>query len=121
MLDIQKQAIVKLVSALEGVKAHYKIILPDGTEYGALETKPKKTTQTGSKASPYPRGELKAYVTGYIGTLPRGEAAVVPYGSYEGVYVAASCSSTAHYLWGSESYMCARKDHNNCVEVLRLK
>jgi hypothetical protein len=121
MLDIQKTAIVKLVSALDGVKAQYKIILPDGTEYGTLEVKPSKVIKEGSKASPYPRGELKAYVTSFIGTLPVGEAAVVPYGRYEGVFVAASCSSTAHALWGSESYMCARKDHNNCVEVLRLK
>lgn len=120
MLDIQKANIVRLINALDGAKASYKIILPDGTEYGTLETKPVKVKKAGSKASPYPKGELKAYVEGFISALELGEATEVPFGSYDGHYVASACCSTAHALWGKQGSSCKRRDDRQAVQIQRL-
>ncbi len=121
MLDIQKTNIAKLVNVLDVVEASYKIILPDGTEYGTLETKPVKVKKARSKASPYPRGELKAYVEGFISSLKPGEATEVPFGSYPGTLLATSCCSTAHALWGKQNSSCKRRDDRQAVQVMRYK
>ena len=120
MLDIQKTNIAKLVNVLNGVGASYKIILPDGTEYGALETKPVKVKKARSKASPYPRGELRNYVLPFLTDLARGDVASVPYGSYPGPLLAARCYSTGHALWGPGGCTGSRNDKTQAVEILRL-
>jgi len=120
MLDIQKAAIARLVNALDGVKASYKIILPDGTEYGALETKPVKVKKVGARVSPYPRGELRNYVLPFIADLAVGDVASIPYDKYPGPLLAACCYSTGHALWGKCNCTGRRNDKAQAVEVMRL-
>jgi len=121
MLDIQKTAIARLINALEGAKANYKIILPDGTEYGTLETKPVKTVKPkGSRASPYPRGELHSYVTPFLADMNVGDVMVIPYGKYPGPLLATCCYSTAFSLWGKGNCMGSRNDKTKTVEIMRL-
>lgn len=121
MLDIQKIAIAKLINALDGAKASYKIILPDGTEYGTLETKPVKASKLkGTRASPYPRGELSAYIKPFIADLAVGGVAVIPYDKYPGSLLAARCYSAGFDLWGKGNVMGSRNDKTKTVEIMRL-
>ena len=121
MLDIQKTAIARLINALEGAKASYKIILPDGTEYGTLETKPvKKTKPKSSRASPYPRGELKAYIEPFLADLAVGSVVAIPYDKYPGSLLAARCYSAGFDLWGKGNVMGSRNDKTKTVEIMRL-
>jgi hypothetical protein len=121
MLDIQKTAITKLINALNGVEASYKIILPDGTEYGTLETKPvKKTKPKGTRASPYPRGELSGYIMPFLSDVPVGGVASVPYDKYPGALLAARCHSAAFDSWGKGNVMGRRNDKTKTVEIMRL-
>jgi len=121
MLDIQKTAIAKLIKALDGAGANYKIILPDGTEYGTLETKPvKKTKPKGTRASPYPRGELHNYVQPFLADVPVGGVAVIPYDKYPGPLLAARCHSAGFDSWGKGNVMGSRNDKTKTVEIMRL-
>jgi hypothetical protein len=121
VLDIQKTAIAKLIKALDGVEASYKIILPDGTEYGTLETKPvKKTKPKGTRASPYPRGELKAYIEPFLADLAVGGVVAIPYDKYPGSLLAARCYSAGFDSWGKGNCMGSRNDKTKTVEVMRL-
>lgn len=121
MLDIQKTAIARLINALEGAKANYKIILPDGTEYGTLETKPVKAVKPkGTRASPYPRGELRNYVQPFLSGMGVGDVVVIPYGKYPGSLLATCCYSTSFDCWGKGNYMGTRNDMTQTVEIMRL-
>jgi hypothetical protein len=121
MLDIQKTAIARLINALEGAKANYKIILPDGTEYGTLETKPVKTVKPkGSRASPYPRGELSGYIQPFLSGMGVGDVIVIPYDKYPRPLLAARCYSAGFDLWGKRNCMGSRNDKAKTVEIMRL-
>ena len=121
MLDIQKTAIAKLINALNGAGADYKIILPDGTEYGTLETKPVKVKKPkGTRASPYPRGELHNYVQPFLADIPVGGVAVIPYDKYPGPLLAARCHSAGFDSWGKGNVMGSRNDKTKVVEIMRL-
>jgi hypothetical protein len=121
MFDIQKTAIAKLIKALDGAEASYKIILPDGTEYGTLETKPVKVKKPkGTRASPYPRGELKNYVEPFLADIPVGGVAVIPYDKYPGPLLAARCYSAGFDSWGKGNVMGSRNDKTQTVEIMRL-
>ena len=121
MLDIQKIAIARLIKALDGADASYKIILPDGTEYGTLETKPVKVKKPkGSRASPYPRGELSGYIQPFLADLAAGGVAAIPYGKYPGTLLAARCYSFAFDSWGKGNAMGSRNDKTKTVEIMRL-
>jgi hypothetical protein len=118
MLDIQKTAIAKLINALNGAGADYKIILPDGTEYGTLETKPVKPKS--SRASPYPRGELAGYIQPFLAGMAAGDVVVIPYDKYPGTLLAARCYSAAFDSWGKGNVMGSRNDKTQTVEIMRL-
>jgi hypothetical protein len=121
MFDIQKTAIAKLIKALDGAGANYKIILPDGTEYGTLETKPVKVKKPkGSRASPYPRGELHNYVQPFIADVAVGGVAAIPYDKYPGPLLAARCYSAGFDSWGKGNVMGSRNDKTKVVEIMRL-
>jgi hypothetical protein len=121
MFDIQKTAIAKLIKALDGAGANYKIILPDGTEYGELETKPVKATKPkGSRASPYPRGELHNYVQPFLADMAAGDVMVIPYDKYPGPLLAARCYSAGFDSWGKGNVMGRRNDKTKTVEIMRL-
>jgi hypothetical protein len=121
MLDIQKTAIAKLINALDGAGADYKIILPDGTEYGTLETKPVKVKKPkGSRASPYPRGELAGYIQPFLAGMAAGDVVVIPYDKYPGPLLAMRCHSAAFDSWGKGNVMGSRNDKTKTVEIMRL-
>jgi|688.fasta_scaffold849650_2 hypothetical protein len=121
MLDIQKTAIARLINALNGAGADYKIILPDGTEYGTLETKPvKKAKPKSSRASPYPRGELSGYIAPFLSGMVAGDVMVIPYDKYPGTLLAARCYSAGFDAWGKGNCMGSRNDKTKTVEIMRL-
>lgn len=117
MLDIQKAAIAKLVAALNGVQAQYKIILPDGTEYGELEVEPVKKKGHGYL---YKRGETAVHYKPFLENIPVGGVAVIPYDRFDPATLAANCYSYAWTLWGKGNSMGSRNDKTGMVEVMRL-
>jgi len=118
MHDIQKTALTRLLSVLTGLKAEYRINLPDGTTYGTLEVKPAVTRATPRKAA-YPHGERSTYMQAMLGGMQPGDVATISNDPYPQKIAAASASSTAHRLWGAGNYIVQRNADGITTEVLR--
>ena len=106
MLDIQKVTIEKLVSVLIAVKAEFKIILPDGSEYGALEAKTAVKSPRGRtlRGYVYKRGETKAYYEPLIRDLAVGDAVLIPFDRFDPTVLTGNIGSYAGDTWGAGNY-----------------
>lgn len=120
MHEIQKNALDRLLAVLVGLKAEYRINLPDGTTYGTLEVKPKDEPKgKGKRNSKYPHGERAAYVQSVIAGMEVGDVIVVPLAGYPIEDLASSVASTASRLWGPATYISKRRLDGQGVEILR--
>jgi len=122
MLDIQKIAIENLVAMLDKAGAQYKIILSDGTEFGALEVQTKKVI----KRSPslLPRGTLINHYLPYVESLEVGDVACIPLPkNTDADSMRSSLSSWIHTTWGKQSAttMVLKSNKKSEIQVLRLK
>jgi len=121
MHDIQKTALNRLLSVLTGLKAEYRINLPDGTTYGTLEVKtPDAPTEKAKRKAAYPHGERATYAQALIGNMMPGDVLSIDNFAYPQKIVAATLSSTAHRLWGTGSYVVQRNADGIHTEIMRL-
>jgi hypothetical protein len=105
MLDIQKTAIEKLVNVLVAVKAEFKIILPDGTEYGELMVQTKRKAKGNRhRGYIYKRGETKSYYEPLVRDLAIGDAVLIPYDRFDPVILTGNVGSWAGDVWGAGNY-----------------
>jgi len=105
MLDIQKTAIEKLVNVLISVKAEFKIILPDGSEYGELMVQTKrKARDNRHRGYVYKRGETKSYYEPLVRDLGAGDAVLVPYDRFDPTILSGNIGSYAGDTWGPGNY-----------------
>jgi hypothetical protein len=105
MLDIQKTTIEKLVNVLIAVKAEFKIILPDGSEYGELAAQTKrKAKDNRHRGYIYKRGETKAYYEPLVRDLGVGDAVLVPYDRFDPTVLSGNIGSWAGDTWGPGNY-----------------
>ena len=122
LFAIQKTAIENLVVMLEKSGAQYKIILSDGTEYGALEVQTKKVI----KRSPslLPRGTLVKHYLPYVNKLDVGDVACIAVPKDTDVEsMRSSLSSWIHTNWGASAgtTMVVKNNKQSEIQVLRLK
>jgi hypothetical protein len=121
MLDIQKKAIAKLMGVLDGVGARYKIILPDGEEYGELECKPVKDKKC--RGGIYARGETAEHYRPFFDAaspVAVGGVVRIPFDRFEPAVLAGNVYSYAHALWGKGNSYGSRNDAEGVVEVMRV-
>jgi hypothetical protein len=104
---------------LVGVK--YKVITPDGTEYGDLEVKVlrKETTKTGLPR--YKFGETREFFRPDLITMKAGYAKVIDCKHYDPRVIARDISSWACQNIGTGSVSCLANREANTVEVFALK
>ena len=119
MHDIQKTALNRLLSVLTGLKAEYRINLPDGTTYGTLEVKAPEAPRASPRKSAYPHGERSTYAQALIGDMYPGDVRRLGNDVYPQKIIAATLSSTAHRLWGSGNYVVQRCADGIHTEILR--
>ena len=120
MLDVQKKALVRLIAVLSSLQAKYKIILPDGTEYGTLEvkaTKPERKT----REKIYPHGERAAWASALIGHMQPNDVLSIPVegSGYKPLVARQAITATAHRLWGVGNYITCLNEGSTHVEVMR--
>lgn len=100
----------------------YKIIMPDGTEYGSLVTAPQGLTNGGKprqrKGAIYGHGVLADHIAPYMDNLQSGEVAVIPLNGYDVTSVASAVSGRAHNKWGNGTYTTHRTP--TAVEIMRF-
>jgi hypothetical protein len=105
MLDIQKTAIEKLVNVLISVKAEFKIILPDGSEYGELMVQTKRKAKDNKhRGYIYKRGETKSYYEPLIRDLAVGAAVLIPYDRFDPTILSSNIGSYAGDVFGVGNY-----------------
>lgn len=119
MLDIQKKQLDILLNMLDKAGAQYKIILDDGTEYGALEVQTKKEMKRRSPL--LPRGTLSNHYVPYVENLQAGEVVSIPLTGFDPEAIRSSLASWAHAHWGSKGATSMVNKQTNHLEVLRLK
>ena len=115
---LQTRAVNQLISTLSGMGAQYKIIMPDGTEYGELEIKLPDNKKT--KNIVYPRGATRAYYEPFLSNLRIGEETSVPYADWDVRILKSNIHSWCFDNWGSRNYIIEADDEDKCVCVLRL-
>ena len=118
MVNLRKRVVEQLVATLSAMGAKYKIILPDGTEYGELEIKPADNKKT--KNILYPRGATRAYYEPFLSSLRVGEEVSIPYASWDPKILKSNIHSWCYDNWGSMNYLIDKDDKNTCVCVLRM-
>lgn len=118
MLDIQKKAIEKFLSVLDGAGAKYKIVLDDGTEYGELQVVQKKEIKR--KSPILPMGTYTNYFRPHMETLPVGGVLALPFNDLDPETLRGSVSSWAITNWGKGSVTTMLNHAEQRIEVLRL-
>lgn len=114
--EIITRSISTAVKLLTVAGAQFKIITPDGTEYGELEVKEirrRKFTHT------YPPGTLQALYSPYINDLQPGQVAQIPYGDFPKEDLRSAVTAYCSYKWGNGSYRSCITDQH--VEILRVQ
>lgn len=119
MLTIQQIAFDRAINTLTGLNAQYKIILPDGTEYGDLQVLPPAKPRKRS-ASLHPAGSLTKHFMPYIKDMPPGGAAKVPMFEFNPVNLRGSMAAWCNKHWGAGASITTLDHVGKCVEIVRL-
>jgi len=119
MLTIQQIAFDRAINTLTGLKAKYKIILPDGTEYGDLQVLPPAKLRTRA-ASLHPVGSLTKHFIPYLKDMPPGGAAKVPFAEFKPENLRGSMAAWCNKHWGTGASITTIDHTGKFVEIVRL-
>ena len=115
MHELHFQQIAKLTKLMYALGCVYKIITPDGKEFGSLQV---QTTPQKRKGR-YPRGELRNFYQKQINqNAAIGEIQIIEPGSYPIEMIRGGVGAMLNGMWGPGSYVTSIK--NKCVELLRI-
>ena len=114
MHELQLQQIAKFIKLMDALGCVYKIITPDGKEFGSLLVQTQK-----KKKGRYPRGELRNFYRKQINqNVAIGEIQIIDPGPYPLEMIRGGIGSMLTGTWGPGSYVTSIK--NKCVELLRI-
>lgn len=124
-MDIITRTLDQAVKLLNGVRAKYIIVMPDGEvrEFGGLVLEKEKplVPVKKRKALTLPIGTYKNHVSTYIKNMSVADVVVVPV--KEGMNIDSVQSSVCDFagrLWGNGSVTSGRNTRRDAIEVLRL-
>ena len=123
MTEVQKQTLIRAINYLSALKVDYKIIAPDGAEYGNLEVVPKN-----EKASRRARPRTKygtyspLYKTAILNAKPGDVLSFslkdIQGGEGDMRSLRSAVTAYASAQWGNGSYVSS--SHDDTIEVLRV-
>lgn len=114
-VDVKTIALNRAVALLSSLGAQYKIIMPDGGTYGALEVvEPKKP---GAK---YGHGVLRNHARQHMVNMVQGDVIQVPVDNLDVDSVQTAIANYARHNWGLGSVVTSRSIDRLHVEVLRV-
>lgn len=116
------QKSLSVLTALQSQNVKFKIILPDGKEYGDLDViQDKRRTRINSTLRK--RGELSNYIDPLIKHMKIGEVVQIPVPAHildiDAKRLLSSVSSRCIGFWGNGSAMVS--SNNNLIEVMKIK
>ena len=115
---LKQKVLLDTLKRVDALGVQYKVIAPDGSEYGTLNAVAVKVRK---KVKPrYPRGVVKQYVASFLEDMKPGDEVVVPVGQYDMTAIQSALSSYGHVKWGAGGYITARDHKLNASRILRL-
>jgi len=116
MHDIQMRSIQQWAAMMDKWGVQYKIITPEGQEFGVLEVAaPKKRS-----GSFYPVHALSNYFQPFIIGMDVGDVAVIPVGEFDLVRLRGAIAAWTCHHWGRRSASTHINVDAQHVEVLRM-
>ena len=117
MKEIQLKELQRAISYITAIGCTFKIITPDGEEFGTLEVVPLKP-QGARAPRKYPYGAVAKYFRPLLNLdLSLGDVCVVDCGAYSPEIVRSGVCSELSAKWGKDTYITSVV--GNTVEVLR--
>lgn len=117
MKEIQLKELMRMIKFIEGTGCQYKIITPDGQEFGGLNTKPQP------KRAPLerPYGELISFYKPQINLdAPVGSVQEVSFGEYVPTKIQSGICSYLSREWGKDTYTTFINPKTSLIEILRV-
>lgn len=121
MLAVQEKKLSEAIHVLNLIGAKYKVITPDGDEYGDLEVKALRKEITSKGLPRYKFGETRDFFRADLITMKAGDAKVIDCKSYDPRVISRDISSYCCQNIGREAVSVLTDRENNSVEVLALK
>ena len=119
--ELKNRVLIDALKRIDNLGVQYKIIAPDGKEYGTLVVAAPVPEKVRKRAPhKYPHNALRDYVLGYITTMGPGDEVIIPVGDFDLKSLQSSVSSRAGQMWGAGNYLTTRDPIRNGVEVLRV-
>jgi hypothetical protein len=119
--ELKNRVLIDALKRIDSLGVQYKIIAPDGKEYGTLVVAAPVPEKVRKRAPhKYPHNALRDYVLGYITTMGPGDEVIIPVGDFDLKSLQSSVSSRAGQMWGAGNYLTTRDPIRNGVEVLRV-
>jgi hypothetical protein len=111
----------KALTALAAIKAQYKIILPNGAEYGTLVAAPEEVETGRKRKSPiFPRGTMSTYVIDQLSSMAVSDVKKIDVLGFEASRLCSTCITQGEKMWGKDSVLATAKTTPGYIEVARL-
>ena len=119
MKEIQMKELQRMIKFIAGAGCKFKIITPDGEEFGELEVKPVSSKTRGPLKHPY--GELISFYKPQINlSAPVGSVQEIKSGKYPPLRIQSGICSLLHREWGSDNYTTCINTKTQNIEILRI-
>jgi hypothetical protein len=116
MKDIQKRELIRAIDLIKALGCAYKVITPDGVEFGDLRVIAPKTIHRAARKHPY--GMVVAHVRKHLDmSAAIGVVQVIACGELDPEVVRSSICTVLTAAWGKDTYTTATQP--GTVEVMR--
>jgi hypothetical protein len=116
MKDIQRRELIRAIDLIKALGCAYKVITPDGEEFGDLQVIDPSGTKRGPRKYPY--GVVVSHVRKYLDMdAAIGVVQEVPCGEFDVEALRASVCNLLTRVWGTDTYTTATQSGK--VEVMR--
>lgn len=118
--ELKNRVLVDALKRIDSLGVQYKIIAPDGKEYGTLVAFAPVPKKEPKRKPRYQRNALRNYVSGFMKAMMPGDEVFVSVGDFDIESLQSSVASFAFVTWGAGNYVTARDLIRNGVTVLRV-
>lgn len=119
--ELKNRVLIDALKRIDSLGVQYKIIAPDGREYGTLVVVAPMPEKVRKRVPhKYAHNALKNYVVPFFTLMVPGDEVFVPVGDFDLKSVQSSVSSHAGQMWGAGNYVTARDPVRNGVNLLRV-
>lgn len=119
--DLRIVAVHRAINWLNSSGVKYKIVMPDGTEYGELQLAPPAPPDGPKRARRYPLGAARSYYAPLIKDMKPGDIVRVPVGVFDLESLQSGICAYASANWGNQTAITRRAPEHNAVEIMRVE